>query len=257
MSQNSVNTDMPIQVAKGGTGAASHTAYSVLCGGTTSTSDIQPIAGVGSAGQALTSNGAGVLPTFQNQSGGGGADLTVDYNNDYLQSSHYHCVFVNLNDTTAISDLGGVADAFYAHPVIIRADVTAATTALYLGDPGSDQEFRFAIFTDDAGDFGTRLFESGEIDATFSGAKIYSSSVSYSAGPAWLVIAVKNANDFGLRECDQTVNAGWIANPISADNVGFLHWTGTYGEIASDLTFSGKSLTASLEDPAFLYITIS
>ncbi len=51
-------------VDKGGTGVASTTAYGVLAGGTTSTGALQNI-GVGSSGQILTSNGAGVLPSFQ------------------------------------------------------------------------------------------------------------------------------------------------------------------------------------------------
>ena len=41
----------------------------MLCGGTTSTGAYQSIAGVGSSGQVLTSNGAGALPTFQAAAG--------------------------------------------------------------------------------------------------------------------------------------------------------------------------------------------
>lgn len=52
-------------VAGGGTGATSFTAYAVVCGGTTSTNPLQSIAGVGTSGQVLTSNGAAALPTFQ------------------------------------------------------------------------------------------------------------------------------------------------------------------------------------------------
>jgi len=54
-----------ISVAKGGTGRTSHTAYAVICGGTSSTNPQQSVSGVGSAGQILTSNGAGALPTWQ------------------------------------------------------------------------------------------------------------------------------------------------------------------------------------------------
>jgi hypothetical protein len=53
-----------LPVAAGGTGATSQTAYAVLCGGTTSTNAYQSIASVGTAGQVLTSNGAGALPSF-------------------------------------------------------------------------------------------------------------------------------------------------------------------------------------------------
>jgi len=60
-----------VAVADGGTGRSSHTAYAVVCGGTTTTTAQQSIASVGSSGQVLTSNGAGALPTFQS--------ISVDY----------------------------------------------------------------------------------------------------------------------------------------------------------------------------------
>jgi len=55
----------PIAVGSGGTGDASFTAYSVICGGTTSTGALQSIASVGASGQVLTSNGTSALPTWQ------------------------------------------------------------------------------------------------------------------------------------------------------------------------------------------------
>lgn len=54
-----------LPVTNGGTNATSFTAYAVICGGTTSTGALQSVASVGTAGQVLTSNGAGALPTFQ------------------------------------------------------------------------------------------------------------------------------------------------------------------------------------------------
>lgn len=54
-----------LPVDSGGTGATSATSYAVLCGGTSSTGAFQSVASVGTAGQVLTSNGAGTLPTFQ------------------------------------------------------------------------------------------------------------------------------------------------------------------------------------------------
>ncbi len=58
-----------LPVANGGTARSSHTAFAVLCGGTISTAAQQSIAGVGSSGQVLTSNGAGALPTMQAAAG--------------------------------------------------------------------------------------------------------------------------------------------------------------------------------------------
>ncbi len=67
-------TDIP--VADGGTGVSSVTAYSVICGGTTSTDPFQNVSGVGSSGQALVSNGAGMLPTWQTVGSGTGLNWT-------------------------------------------------------------------------------------------------------------------------------------------------------------------------------------
>jgi hypothetical protein len=60
-----------IAVADGGTGRGTATAFAVLCGGTTATNPHQSVAGLGSSGDVLTSNGAGALPTFQAAAGGG------------------------------------------------------------------------------------------------------------------------------------------------------------------------------------------
>ena len=54
-----------VTVAQGGSGRATATAYAVICGGTSATGAHQSIASVGTAGQVLTSNGAGALPSFQ------------------------------------------------------------------------------------------------------------------------------------------------------------------------------------------------
>jgi hypothetical protein len=53
-----------VVVAGGGTGLTSLTAYELLCGGTTSTANVQQIA-LGTSGQVLTSNGAGALASYQ------------------------------------------------------------------------------------------------------------------------------------------------------------------------------------------------
>lgn len=62
-SQSTIN--VPVSVTNGGTGATSLTAYAPIFGGTTSTGAVQS-GTVGTSGQILTSNGAGAVPTFQN-----------------------------------------------------------------------------------------------------------------------------------------------------------------------------------------------
>ena len=59
-----------LNVANGGTGVSSATAYALLAGGTTSTGAFQSLASVGTSGQVLVSNGAGALPTFQTVTAG-------------------------------------------------------------------------------------------------------------------------------------------------------------------------------------------
>jgi hypothetical protein len=67
-----------LPVGSGGSGRTTATAYAVICGGTTSTGAYQSVASVGTAGQVLTSNGAGALPSFQNAAAGG-ADAAFSF----------------------------------------------------------------------------------------------------------------------------------------------------------------------------------
>lgn len=66
-----------LAVINGGTGRALHTAYAVICGGTTTTGAQQSVASLGTSGQILTSNGAGALPSFQTLTTGTGAWVFV------------------------------------------------------------------------------------------------------------------------------------------------------------------------------------
>lgn len=61
---NSCNAPFPLVVAQGGTGAATFTAYSVICAGTTSTGAFQNVVGLGTSGYVLTSAGASALPVW-------------------------------------------------------------------------------------------------------------------------------------------------------------------------------------------------
>jgi hypothetical protein len=63
-------------VAGGGTGNTTFTAFSVLCAGTTATGAFQNVVGVGTSGQVLQSNGAGLLPTWATIPGATSAALT-------------------------------------------------------------------------------------------------------------------------------------------------------------------------------------
>ena len=61
-----VNLQVPIDVADGGTGETSLTAYAPICGGTTTTGALQSAStGISTSGFVLTSNGASAVPSFQ------------------------------------------------------------------------------------------------------------------------------------------------------------------------------------------------
>jgi len=73
-----VNLDVPVVVASGGTGLNVLSTYALLAGGTTGTGNVQQVSGLGTSGQVLTSAGAGALPTWQTPSSGGIATLNGD-----------------------------------------------------------------------------------------------------------------------------------------------------------------------------------
>lgn len=109
----SVSGITDIAVADGGTGKSSHTAYSVLCGGTTSSGNLQSVATVGTSGQVLTSNGAAALPTWQDPGSGGwelvatstpSAVLIADFTNLSTAYDTYMVSFVGLK-LTVVTDL--------------------------------------------------------------------------------------------------------------------------------------------------------
>lgn len=111
--QASLTTEVTgtLPVANGGTGRASHTAYAVICGGTTSTGAQQSIASVGTTGQVLKSNGPGVLPTFQNEAGAlvlietktASASATIDFTTG-LNDTTYDSFILRLDSVKAATD---------------------------------------------------------------------------------------------------------------------------------------------------------
>ncbi len=95
-----------LTVPNGGTGLTTTTAYSVLCGGTTSTGALQSVSGVGTSGQVLTSNGAGALPTWQTGGGGGTTYASA-------VASRSSTDFIFYSDDTAISSKNAGTSSIY------------------------------------------------------------------------------------------------------------------------------------------------
>lgn len=90
-----------LPVANGGTGTSSQTPYAVICGGTTTTNPTQSISSVGTAGQLLTSNGAGALPTMSSR----GAAAS-----DY-QGNTTNLLFITPNTVWAATAFTALTDA--------------------------------------------------------------------------------------------------------------------------------------------------
>lgn len=109
-----------LPVAGGGTGVATLTAYAPIFGGTTGTGAVQS-GTVGAAGEVLTSNGAGALPTFQAAPGGGDA-LTANPLSQFAA-------------TTSLQLAGVISDETGSGPLVFATSPSLVTPAL--GTPAS------------------------------------------------------------------------------------------------------------------------
>lgn len=120
-------------VPGGGTGLTSLTPYAVLAGGTTGTGNVQQV-GIGTAGQVLTSNGAGALPSFQGSPGSRvafSAYLTNNITNTTGDTTQYLCVFdtVSLNAGSGFSTLTGLFTAPVAGNYLFTFATRITTTS--------------------------------------------------------------------------------------------------------------------------------
>lgn len=107
MATNSaINTANPIAVSSGGLGTSSLTAYTPLCGGTTSTGAVQSVSSTGSSGAVLVSGGASALPTFTSygtsawvllQTQDASSSSSIDFTSTYITSTYNNYVVVISN----------------------------------------------------------------------------------------------------------------------------------------------------------------
>jgi hypothetical protein len=135
-SANVLTDNAAVTVAQGGSGAASFTAYAVICGGTTSTGALQNVSGVGTSGQLLTSGGAGALPTWTTVSAGasvgnpgGGAQVNlVGANGSAATALRTDCVLI-LDQTIAPSMSGAWTFTNKSAVTITQAVIATASPA--------------------------------------------------------------------------------------------------------------------------------
>lgn len=119
----------PVSVSQGGTGDTSFTPFSVICGGTTSTGNLQSVASVGTLGQILTSNGAGALPTWQNSSSSGivnpGLINELAY---YAASGSTLSGLATASNGTLVTDNSGVPSISSTLPIAVQTNITELGT---------------------------------------------------------------------------------------------------------------------------------
>lgn len=175
-------------VSEGGTGDTSLTAYSVLCGGTTSTGAIQNVSGVGTSGQALTSNGAGALPTWQNISTG-----SVKF------APSYTALSINPADSTTY---------FFQRSSL--STVQGAKTRIYIPATGTITKcylyFFCVIGSSEHSTFSIRLNDSSDTTVT-SVIDLSTATTTYSNTGLSIAVSQGDFIEFKL------VTPAWVTNP--------------------------------------------
>lgn len=100
----------PLTVTNGGLGATSYTAFSLLCGGTSTTNPVQSLSSLGSTGQVCMSNGSGSLPSYSNSYSG----LTFNLSSNNGSPADATTYFLSTTTaTTSFTATGRAQTRFY------------------------------------------------------------------------------------------------------------------------------------------------
>lgn len=121
-----------VGVAYGGTGTSTLTAYSVLLGN--GTNYMTNVAGLGTSGQFLTSNGAGVAPTWTSAS----VNQTLDY--IWTGNHYWNTASTTFNGMSYMNNLVISSSTLYQYP-------TASTSPATKGyvDTNATAEYSFGV----------------------------------------------------------------------------------------------------------------
>lgn len=198
-----------LHVPNGGTGRTTSTAYAVICGGTGSTAAQQSIASVGTAGQLLTSNGAGALPTFQNP-------ITQTSGEEVL-SATFNCT--------------GSSGTFQA----VQSSSSDWDIALAAGTYRISLDCRYGILGDTAGSYmQVRLYNVSDGSAVSNSTRLLPQQTNVSEARvgttrlSWIV-TVASAKTVRV-ELARTGSTVWTASYIASDSAGYsaLSYTRLY-----------------------------
>jgi hypothetical protein len=118
-----------LPVSNGGTGITTATAYAVICAGTTSTGAFQNVSGVGTAGQVLTSNGAGALPTWQTAAGGATSLTTLSASTANASINNANSLITwNWNSNTTVNAFALSSTSLTTGSLLAVSQATSAFT---------------------------------------------------------------------------------------------------------------------------------
>ena len=235
-----------VAVADGGTGKSSWTQYLIPYADTTTS--FSQIA-IGSSGQVLTSNGAGLAPTFQAASGGANTAL-----------SNLASVAINLglvSDTDNTDDLG--TEAIHWKDLYLSGDIKSGSTgAVITGGKGADDQYTKLLLHFNGADASTTFTDETGKTATVAGNAQIDTAQSKFGGASGLFdgtgdnINFADSNDWNFGTSDFTIDF-WIrfnsaidCNPISQFVDGSNYWLVLIYITDGKLYFYGKDAGTSI-----------
>lgn len=143
-------------VAGGGTGDISFTPYAVITGGTTATGPLQNVVGVGTAGQVLTSAGAGALPTWA-AGGVGSLLINMDAGTSPITPTANTLIFTGAQVATGVVGTNVIrTDGSAANAMTIQIQRATTAAVSTIADNGV-AHFNSADFSVDANGFVSSL----------------------------------------------------------------------------------------------------
>lgn len=188
------------------------TAYAPVCGPASPPGLLQSIASVGTAGQVLTSNGAGALPTMQDAASGGGGDWTT-ITSGSLPSASSFAVASGLG--TAYSEY-----LFMLKDLSNTTNIVTLTVALSINAGSSyDANLQINGFIDDSDQYtsehGTSFDIGVDIDASDDQNFFLHLTANKLASfkPLYLMMGgsgIETENGWGLGLCDETADIDGI-----------------------------------------------
>lgn len=192
-----------LPVAGGGSGVSSLTAYAPIFGGTTSTGAVQS-GTVGTAGQVLTSNGAGALPTFQAPASSSTNTLTLicaQYTPVDAETHYWGILNVAPTTTAAV------------RKIYFRASATITAAEIYSisGTAGSNEAWSLYIRVNNTTDY---LIATTSVSAQ---ERIWSNT-SLNSGSG---ISISNGDYIEIKGVCPT----WATNPNPSSYGGYIKFT--------------------------------